>query len=145
MSISVSPQSDGRPAEPAGRSAEPSLGDLVGTATRELSTLVRKEVELAKVELKGELANAGKGAGMFGAAGVLVFFAAIFLSTAIALGLVEAGLEPWAAALIVGVVYLAVAGLLGLLGKKSFASIRPPERTIGTLKEDVAWARSRRS
>jgi hypothetical protein len=43
------------------------------------------------------------------------------------------------------VVYLAVAGLLALVGKKSFSRIRPPERTIGTLKEDVAWARSRKS
>jgi hypothetical protein len=118
-----------------------SLGELVGQATKELSTLLRKEVELAKAELSTEVAKAGKGAGMFGGAGVTGMYALTFLSLAAMFGL-GAFLPLGWAALIVGVLYLGVTAFLALTGKKAFASFSPkPERTIKTLKEDAEWAR----
>jgi hypothetical protein len=122
-----------------------SLGELVSEATRELSTLFRTEVELAKLELRHEVSKAGKGAGLLGAAGVLAWFAVALLSAAIAFGLVELGLSAWQATLAVGIGYAVGAVILALLGKRRFATVQPPHRTIETLREDVAWARSRKS
>jgi hypothetical protein len=123
------------------RTSEPSLGDLVGQATKDLSTLVRKEIELAKTELSTEVAKAGKGAGMFGGAGVTALYGLTFVSLAAMFGLGAVMPLGWAA-LIVGVVYLGVAGILAMTGKKAFKDFSPkPERTIRTLKEDAQWAR----
>lgn len=124
-----------------GKTTEPSLGELVGQASKELSTLVRKEIELAKAELSGEVAKAGKGAGMFGGAGVTAMYGLTFVSLAAMFGLGEV-MPLGLAALVVGVVYLAVAGVLVATGKKAFSDFSPkPERTIKTLKEDAQWAR----
>jgi hypothetical protein len=122
-----------------------SLGELVGEATRELSTLFRAEVELARTEIKNEVAKVGLGAGLLGGAGVFAWFAALFLSAALALGLWQLGVDAWLAALIVGVLYAGAAVVLALVGKRRVTTVHPPERTIVTLKEDVAWARSRKS
>ena len=120
--------------------SDPSLGELVSTATRDLSTLVHKEIELAKVELKTELTSAGKGAGMLGGAGFTGVFALAFLSTALAFALGRL-VNLGTGFLIVGVLYLLIAGLLALLGKKSFSKVGPPRRTIETVKDDIAWAK----
>ena len=121
--------------------AEPSLGELVGQASKEISTLVRKEIELAKAELSVEVGKAGKGAGMFGGAGVTALYGLTFVSLAAMFGL-GAFLPLGWAALIVGVVWFAVAGILAMTGKKAFKDFSPkPERTIRTLKEDAQWAR----
>ena len=123
------------------KTTEPSLGELVGQASKEMSTLVRKEIELAKAELSAEVGKAGKGAGMFGGAGVTALYGLTFVSLAAMFGLGAVMPLGWAA-LIVGVVYFAVAGILALRGKKAFADFSPvPERTIKTLKEDAQWAR----
>lgn len=124
---------------------ERSLGELVSEATHELSTLFRAEVELAKVEIRDEVSKAGKGAGLLGAAGVLAWFAVAFLSAALAFGLVELGLSGWQATLVVGILYAVGAVISALLGRRRVATVQPPQRTIDTLKEDVAWARSRKS
>lgn len=124
-----------------GKTTDPSLGELVGQATKELSTLVRKEVELAKAEISTEVAKAGKGAGMFGGAGVTGLYALTFLSLAAMFGLGAVMPLGWAA-LIVGAVYLLITGILAMTGKKAFSDFSPkPERTIKTLKEDAQWAR----
>ncbi len=124
-----------------GKTTEPSLGELVGQATKELSTLVRKEVELAKTELSTEVAKAGKGAGMFGGAGVTAMYGLTFVSLAAMFGLGEV-IPIGFAALIIGVLWFAAAGILAMRGKKAFADFSPvPERTIKTLKEDAQWAR----
>ena len=121
--------------------AEPSLGELVGQASRELSTLVRKEVELAKAEMSAEFGKAGMGAGMFGGAGVTALYGLTFLSLAAMFGLGAVIPLGWAA-LIVGVFFLLVAGILAMTGKKAFSDFSPkPERTIKTLKEDAEWVR----
>ncbi len=122
--------------------SEQSLGELVATATRELSTLVHKEVELAKVEIKREVVTAGKGAGLFGGAGLAGLFALIFLSIALAYGLGNLlGGRLGLGFLIVGLLYLAGAAVLAVTGKKKISEVQPPEKTIETVKDDLAWAK----
>ncbi len=117
-----------------------SLGDLVAAATQNLSTLMKQEVQLAKIEIKREVVAAGKGAGLLGGAGALGALGGIFVSIALAYALNEV-LPTFVSFLLVGVVYLVVAGLLALVGKKSLSKVGPPEKTIATVKDDVAWAK----
>jgi hypothetical protein len=119
---------------------ERSLGELISEATGELSTLMRKEIELAKAELKQDASALGKGVGAFGAAGFSGYLAVLFLSFAAMFGL-DSVLPLWAAALVVGGAYLAVAALLGLKGKKAIGQMPGVPRTVKTIKEDVEWAR----
>jgi hypothetical protein len=120
---------------------EKSLGELVATATKDLSLLVSQEVALAKAELKKEVAHAGKGAGMLGGAGVMGVFALVFLSIALAYAISWFGIGLGWGFFIVGMLYLVVAAVLGLLGKKQLSKVGPPEKTIATVKDDVAWAK----
>ncbi len=117
-----------------------SLGELVASATADLSSLMRQEVELAKLEITRDVKQAGKGAGAFGAAGVAAIFGVLFLSTAAAYA-IGRGLNLGLGFLIVGVVYLLVAGAAALFGKSSVQKVGPPEKTIETVKNDVAWAK----
>ena len=121
--------------------SEKSLGELVATATKDLSLLVSQEVALAKAELKKEVAHAGKGAGMLGGAGFLGLFALIFLSISLAYAISWFGIGLGWGFFIVGVLYLVVAAVLALLGKKQLSKVGPPEKTIATVKDDVAWAK----
>jgi hypothetical protein len=125
----------------AAATSEASLGELVANATRDLSSLVHQEVELAKVEIKRDVAAAGKGAGMFGGAGFLGLFALVFLSISAAYGLHWLGVPLGCGFFAVGAFYLVLAGVLVLTGKKSLKKIGPPEKTIETLKDDAAWAK----
>ena len=118
-----------------------SLGELVASATRDLSSLVHKEVELAKVEIKKDVAAAGKGAGLFGGAGLTGLFALLFLSAAAAYGIGALIGFGWGL-LIVGLLYLVAAAVLALSGKKKISQVGPPERTIETVKEDIAVVKS---
>ncbi|MEW1585149.1 phage holin family protein [Micromonospora vinacea] len=86
-----------------------SVGELIGDVTRDMSTLVRKEVELAKAELREEVSQAGKAGGMFGGAAVAGFLAVLFVSYALWWGLSNTMDQGWAA-LIVAVLWAAVAG-----------------------------------
>jgi hypothetical protein len=128
-----------------GTQPEETLGALFATASRDLSALVRSEVELAKAELRQEAKNGAKGGAMFGAAGFLGLLATVLLSIALAEGLVRAGVVAWLAFLIVAVLYLLIAGVLVLVGKKAIAKVGPPERTIRTSKETAAFLKSPRS
>lgn len=118
-----------------------SLGELVASATRDLSTLMRKEVELAKLEIKQDVVAAGKGAGMLGGAGFVSLLAVIFLGVAAAYGLAGLGLPLGIGFLLVAVGYLLVAGVLALLGKRNLGKISKPEQTLATLKDDASWAK----
>jgi hypothetical protein len=121
---------------------EQTLGELVSTATRDLSLLVHKEVELAKTEIAEEVKRAGIGAGFLGGAGFVGVFALLFLSVAAALGISEgADLPFWAGFVCVGGAYGGIAGLLAMLGLAKVVKIRPPERTIRTVRDDLEWAR----
>ena len=126
---------------PTNIATDHSMGDLVQKATREMSALVRDEIALAKTEISGEVGKLGLGAGMLGGAGLVAHFGLLFLSLGGMFGLAEA-LPLWAAALIVGGVYVVLAGLLALTGKATLGSLSPvPRRTLATLKEDAEWAR----
>jgi hypothetical protein len=122
-----------------------SLQELWSDMTSETSTLFRKEIELAKLETKESVARAGKAGVMFGAGGVVALLALQLLSFAAAWGL-AAVLPTGFAFLIVGVVYVAVAGVLFAQGRKRAAEVKVvPEQTVETLKEDVQWARAQRN
>jgi uncharacterized membrane protein YqjE len=117
-------------------------GELVKDLSTQVSTLVRQELELAKVELTEKGKQAGIGAGMFGGAGVLALYGvgALVATAILALSTAVAG---WLAALIVAVVLLAVAGVLGLLGKgRAQRAVPPvPEQAVATVKEDVRYTK----
>ncbi len=127
------------------REGDKSLSELLSTLTSQLSTLVRKEMELAQVEIKQEIRKAGKAAGALGTAGGAGYMAVLMLSFALAWGLGE--LVPvWVGFLIVGVIYAVVAAVMYSGGKKKLEQVDPkPEQTIETLKEDAEWARARKS
>ena len=112
-----------------------SVGALIGEVTKDLSTLMRQELELAKVEVKAEAKKAGQGAGMFGAAGFAGYMVALFLSLALMWALASAIPTGWAA-LIVAVLWGVIAAVAGLMGKKKFEQVNPkPERTVETLSQ----------
>jgi hypothetical protein len=120
------------------------VGDLVKELSEQTSTLVRKEVELAKAELAIKGKKAGAGAGMFGGAGLFGFFAFAALTATFILALTEA-VAPWLAALIVTAVYGAIAGVLALQGKNKVQEATPPlpEAAVDSTKEDVEWIKTR--
>ncbi len=111
-----------------------SLGDLLGEVTRDMSTLMRQEVELAKVELKESATRAGKGSGMLAAAGVAGHFVLLFLSLALwwALGTLM-GLG-WSA-VVVAVVWGIIAAVLASMGRKELKEIKGLPQTAETLQE----------
>lgn len=113
-----------------------SVGQLISEVTRDLSTLMRQELELAKAEVKVEASKAGKAAGMLGAAGLAGYFLLLFLSIALwwALGTALGG-YAWGA-LIVAILWGIAAAVLASMGRKKLKEVQPkPERTVETLKE----------
>jgi hypothetical protein len=110
-----------------------SLGQLVGDVTRDLSTLMRQELALARAELKQEASKAAKGAGAFGGAGFAGYMAVLFLSIALWWALSYLVGLGWAA-LIVAVIWGIVAAVLAAVGRRRFREVNPtPERTVDTL------------
>lgn len=111
-----------------------SVGELVSEVSRDLSTLVRQEIELAKAEAKQSAQRAGKGAGMFAGAGVAGHMVLLFLSLALwwALGTVM-GLG-WSG-LVVAAVWAVVAAVLALRGKKEMQAVEGLPRTTDTVKK----------
>jgi Putative Actinobacterial Holin-X, holin superfamily III len=119
-----------------------SLGQLVSTATAELSALVHDEIALAKAEFRQDAKRAGIGGGAIAAAGVLALFALPVLSFAAAYGIHNLGLGLAWSFLVVGAAYLMIAGLLGLFAKGRLKKIKPPERTMASAKETAAALQS---
>jgi uncharacterized membrane protein YqjE len=119
-----------------------STGELLKRFSEDATTLIRKEVELAKAELAEKGRQAGKGAAMFGGAGLFGVTAFGALTAFLILVLAEA-MDAWLAALIVAAVYGAIAAVLALQGKQKVEEAAPPqpEQTVETLKEDVEWAK----
>lgn len=126
------------PTESPRGTADPTLGSLVHDLSTQIPELVRSELRLAQAELAEKGKRAGTGAGLFGAAGVVALYGVAVLLAAVVLALALV-LPAWAAALVVAVVLLAVAGVLALRGKKEVAQATPaaPERAIAGIKEDV--------
>lgn len=127
------------------KSAEPTLGALFASASRDLSSLVRNEIELAKAELRDDVKAAGTGAGLFGAAAFLGLLATVLISVAIGFALVKLGLVAWLAFLIVAVVYLAIAGVLVLVGVRKVKGVKAPEKSIDAAKDTVAALKGQKS
>ena len=111
-----------------------SLGDLLGDVTRDLSTLMRQEVDLAKAELKQSASKAGKGSGMLAGAGVGGHFVLVFLSLALMFGLGAIMPLGWAA-LITAVVWAIIAAVLASMGRKELKQIKGLPQTGETLSE----------
>ena len=128
----------------AGRQDDRTIAELLKDLSEQTSTLVRKEMELARAELTEKGKRAGIGAGMFGGAGLFGFFAFAALTACFVLALTEV-VDPWLAALIVAAVYGAIAAVLALRGRDKIQEATPPapEQTVETLKEDVEWAKTR--
>jgi uncharacterized membrane protein YqjE len=122
-----------------------SLGDIVGDISKDLSSLVRQEMDLAKTELKQEITKTGKGAGMLGAAGVAGLLTLVFLSLALTY-LLDNWMPVELAALIVSLLWGAAAALLAVRGRKQVQQANPQlPTTQHTLKEDVQWAKAQKS
>ena len=115
-----------------------SLGELVNQLSQQTSTLIRQELRLAQTELQEKGKRVGIGAGMFGGAGLVALYGVGALVAAAIIG-VGMLLEPWLAAVIVGVVLLAVAGVLALMGRRQVERGTPPlpEQAIESAKRDV--------
>jgi tetrahydromethanopterin S-methyltransferase subunit C len=117
--------------DPAGAS----VGQLVGQAAEELSTLMRQELALAKAEIKQEAMKAGRAWGMFGGAGFAGYMVLLFASIAAWWGLATVVPNGWAA-LIVTAVWAVIGAVLYQQGRRQMRQVHPmPERTAETLKE----------
>jgi uncharacterized membrane protein YqjE len=120
-------------------------GELLKELSDQTTTLVKQEVDLAKAELAEKAGQAGKGAGMFGGAGLFGWGAFATLTVCVIALLATAVDHVWLAALIVTVVYAAVAGVLAMTGKQKVKQATPPvpEQARDSVKEDVRWAKTR--
>lgn len=119
---------------------ERSIQELWTEFSEEASTLIRKEVELARVEMKDSASRLAQAGAMFTAAGLVAFVAVQALTVALGLGL-AAFLADGVAALVVGVLYLVVAGVLAGVAKGRIARVSGPEQTMRTIKDDVQTAK----
>jgi hypothetical protein len=123
---------------------ERSLGQLFGDLTRQLSTLVRQEIDLARTEVTTKAGAVSRDAAMIGIGGALAYAGLLALLAAVILILVQAGLDPWLSALIVGVLVAGIGGFLIMRGRDGLQkSELAPKRTIETLKDDAEWAKER--
>lgn len=123
---------------------EQPLPQLLKQLSQETTTLLKKEIELAKAEVRESGKKAGIGAGMFGAAGIAGLMA-LFAFTLFLIDLIGQLFDSdkfWLGALIVAIVYGVIAGVLALQGKNKVQQATPPApQTVETVKEDVEWAK----
>jgi uncharacterized membrane protein YqjE len=121
-----------------------SVGDLVQQLSQQTATLVSQEMRLAQTELQEKGKRAGMGAGMFGGAGLVALYGvgALLAAAILAIG---TAVDPWIAAVIVGVALLATAGLLALLGKRQVDQATPPkpEQAMASVQRDVDEVKER--
>lgn len=122
---------------------EQPVAELINRLSQQTSRLVRDELKLARAELSEKGRHAGKGAGLFGAAGLLAFFGAAALVTAAILAL-SLLLPAWASALIVSAVLFIAAGIAALIGKKEVKQVGPPEATVDSVKRDIEEVKEHR-
>lgn len=122
------------PSEAHVKADNSSLGDLLGDVTRDISTLMRQEVELAKAEIKQSGTRAGKGAGLLAGAGVAGHFVLLFLSVALWWGLGNLIGHGWSA-VVVAVIWAIIAAILASMGRKELKAIKGMPQTAETLQE----------
>ena len=121
--------------------APKSAGQLMKEISEDFSTLFRKEIELAKQEVGQSVAEKAKGAAVIAIAGVLAFFALIFLLLAVRDGL-DNLLWTWLADIVTAVILLAIGAIGALAAKKKLATPVSTELTKQSIKEDVEWAKT---
>jgi uncharacterized membrane protein YqjE len=121
---------------------EESFGELLSGLASDMSTLIKQEVELAKVEVSAKAKKAGKGVGLLVGAGVAGLLVLMTLTALLVVAL-DAALELWLAVLLVLLLWAVVAGVLALAGRSALRQAAPPvpEQTVDTVKEDVRWAK----
>lgn len=131
-------------ATPGSDASDRTVAELVKQLSEQASALARQEAELAKTEIVAKGRRAGIGAGMFGGAGALGFYAGAAIVAAVILALATA-LAAWLAAVIVAAVLAAGAGALALQGKRKVRQASPPipEQATESSKEDVQWVKAR--
>ena len=119
------------------------IGELMKQLAEETTTLVRQELDLAKAEMREKGKRAAPGFGMWGAAGVLALLALGALTAFFILAL-DGAMPNWLAALIVALVYGAIAAGLYFMGREKVEEAGPPkpEQTVESVKEDVEWAKT---
>ena len=118
------------------------IGDLLGDLGRQVSTLVRKEIDLARVEVTSNVGRMSRGAAMAGAGGALLYAGFVVLLLAVVLGLIQAGLDAWLAALIVAVVVMVIGGVVTSMGVKQMQSTElAPKQTAETVRENVEFVK----
>ncbi len=123
-----------------------SLGDLFAELSRDATTLIRKEFELAKAEMSANFARLGRHAAYIAVGGALAYVGLLTIVAAVVVILQVLGLTWWASTLIVGIVVLLVGYLLVQRGLSALQRDRlTPTETIETLKENAAWARGQRT
>jgi hypothetical protein len=119
-----------------------SLGQLFGDLSRQLGTLIQKEVQLAKTEMATRVTTIGRDAGMIGAGGALAYAALLMALIAIALLLIQLGITPWLGFLLVAILVGAIAAVLIQRGRAELQKTDlAPRQTIETIKEDAEWAK----
>jgi hypothetical protein len=119
-----------------------SLGQLFGDLSRQLSTLVQKEIALAKTEMTTRVTTVGRDAAMLGAGGALAYAALLVALVGVALLLWELGVTPWLAFVLVAAVAGIVAAVLIQRGRSELQRTdMAPRATIETIKEDAEWAK----
>jgi len=125
-----------------GTRRDASIAELVRSLLADVSLLVRREAELATVEMKAKASKMGVAAAFLGAGAVVAILAAATLVAAAVLTLAIV-LPAWAAALIVGVLVLAVAAVLLVVGRARLRAAGPlaPTETIDAVREDIGWMR----
>jgi len=119
-----------------------SLGDLFGDLSRQLTTLIRQEIDLARTEMTAKATSAGRDAALIGAGGALAYGGALVLLGAVVLILIQLGLDAWLSALIVGIVAVALGAILVDRGRSQLSRVDiVPERAIETAKDEAEWAK----
>jgi hypothetical protein len=121
------------PAVPPSADSRPSVGELFSEIAEDLSTLLHQEVELAKAELRLSATRAGKGAGLLAGAGISSHMVLLFASVAAWWGIGDATGHGWSA-LIVAAIWLIVAAVLGMMGRRQISAVPGVPQTAHTVK-----------
>jgi hypothetical protein len=127
-------------------SEDASLGQLFAELSRETTTLVRQEVQLAKVEMTQKATEVGKDVGFLAVGGMVAYAGFLALVATVIIALAQLGVTWWLAALIVAVVVSAVGGYLVMRGINDLKNQSPvPQQTVETLREDQEWMKRQTS
>jgi Putative Actinobacterial Holin-X, holin superfamily III len=142
------------PTRPPGRAAatgaakvdafhrERPIGDLIGDLAGQAGTLVRREIELARSEVISGLRHAGRGAGLAGLGGALIYAGFLAVLAAVVLGLIQAGMDPWLAALVVGALVMGIGFAVASIGVKEVQTTEmAPRRTVASIRRDVEYVK----